>query len=99
MERVAKELSADALHPSPRPRRRPLVRSAGGTRRTSVGIGSHPGGLKRQVRTMTFPANWQSPITVTPGQFQSNVDPPLLVPSRSNLWKARLDMQQALLDA
>jgi hypothetical protein len=47
---------------------------------------------------MTFPANWQSPITVTPGQFQSNVDPLLLLPSRSDLSQVRLDMQQALLD-
>jgi hypothetical protein len=48
---------------------------------------------------MTFPANWQSPITVAPGQFQSNVDPLLLLPSRSDLSQVRLDMQQALLDA
>ncbi len=48
---------------------------------------------------MTFPANWQSPIRVMPGQFQSNVDPLLLLPSRSDLSQVRLDMQQALLDA
>jgi hypothetical protein len=48
---------------------------------------------------MTFPANWQSPITVTPGQFQSKVDPLLLLPSRSGLSQVRLDIQQALLDA
>jgi hypothetical protein len=36
---------------------------------------------------------------VTPGQFQSNVDPLLLLPSRSDLLQRRLDMQQALLDA
>jgi hypothetical protein len=47
---------------------------------------------------MTFPANWQTPITVTPGQFQSNVDPLLLLPSRCDLSQIRLDMQQALLD-
>ena len=48
---------------------------------------------------MTFPANWQSPITVTPGQLQSNFDPLLLLPIRSDLSQVRLDMQQALLDA
>src|SRR5436853_6696134 len=48
---------------------------------------------------MTFPANWQSPIRVMPGQFQSNVDPLLLLPSRGDLSQGRLDMQQALLDA
>jgi hypothetical protein len=48
---------------------------------------------------MTFPANWQSPITAAPGKFQSNVDPLLLLPSRSDLSQVRLDMQRALLDA
>ena len=57
------------------------------------------GGLATQGHPMTFPANWQSPITVTPGQFQSNVDPLSLLPSRSDLSQVRLDMQQALLDA
>ena len=28
---------------------------------------------------MTFPANWQSPITVQPGQLQSNLSPVLLL--------------------
>ncbi len=48
---------------------------------------------------MPFPANWQNPITVAPGQFQANVDPLMLLPSRSDLSQVRLDMQQALLDA
>jgi len=48
---------------------------------------------------MSFPANWQTPITVTPGQTQSNVNPLLLLPSRSDLSQVRLDMQQAMLDA
>jgi hypothetical protein len=48
---------------------------------------------------MTFPANWQSPITVPPGQLQASVDPLLLLPSRSDLSQVRLDMQQALVDA
>lgn len=48
---------------------------------------------------MTFPANWQNPITAAAGQFQSNVNPMALLPSRHNLSKVRLDMQKALLDA
>ncbi len=40
-----------------------------------------------------------NPITVPPGQLQANVDPLLLLPSRSDLSRIRLDMQQALLDA
>src|SRR2546422_291958 len=48
---------------------------------------------------MTLPANWQSPITATPGQVQSDVDPLRLLPSRSDLSQFRLDFQQQLLDA
>jgi hypothetical protein len=40
-----------------------------------------------------------NPITAQPGHLQANVDPLLLLPSRSDLSKIRLDMQQALLDA
>jgi hypothetical protein len=48
---------------------------------------------------MNPPANWQYPITASLGQLQANVDPLLLLPSRSDLSRVRLDMQQALLDA
>jgi hypothetical protein len=48
---------------------------------------------------VTFPANWRSPITAQPGWLQTNVDPLLLLPSRTDLSKVRLDMQQALQDA
>jgi len=48
---------------------------------------------------MISPANWQNPITAPPGQSQANVDPLFLLPSRSDLSRVRLDMQQALLDA
>ena len=48
---------------------------------------------------MTVPANWQNPITELPGHLQVNVNPLSLLPSRHDLSKVRLDMQQALLDA
>ena len=48
---------------------------------------------------MAFPANWQSPIIVAPGQVQTNVNALSLLPSRRDLSQVRLDMQQALLDA
>jgi hypothetical protein len=48
---------------------------------------------------MTFPANWQCPITAPPGQAQANIDPLKLLPSRHDLSQVRLDIQQALLDA
>lgn len=46
---------------------------------------------------MTFPANWQNPITVATGQFQFNMDPLSLLPSRTDLSQFRLDLQKALL--
>lgn len=48
---------------------------------------------------MNLSANWQNPITAQPGQFQSNVDPRQLLPSRGDLERSRLDEQQKLLDA
>src|SRR5689334_7773722 len=48
---------------------------------------------------MNVPAHWQNPINVPPGQFQTDVNPLLLLPSRSDLLQVRVDMQQALLDA
>ena len=48
---------------------------------------------------MVFPANWQNPISAQSGQFQANVDPLLLLPSRQDLSQFRLDIQMQLLDA
>lgn len=48
---------------------------------------------------MTVPANWHNPITASPGQLQSNVNPLHLLPSQRDLSQLRLDMQQALMDA
>ena len=48
---------------------------------------------------MTFPANWKSPITASPGQLQSDVNPLQLLPSRTELSKGRLDVQLGLLDS
>ena len=45
---------------------------------------------------MTFPPAWQSPITARPGQVQVGVDACSLLPSRSDLEQARLDVQAAL---
>jgi hypothetical protein len=50
-------------------------------------------------QAMTFPVNWQNPITAPAGNFQANVDPLALLPSRPNLSQVRLDMQKALIDA
>ena len=47
---------------------------------------------------MTFPANWHRPITMPPGQLQTNVDPLLLLPSRHDLSQVRFDLQKALSD-
>ena len=48
---------------------------------------------------MAFPSNWRSPITAPPGQFQANVDPLSLLPSRKDLLQGRLDIQRGLLNA
>ena len=48
---------------------------------------------------MSFPTNWQNPITVAPGQFQTGVDALLLLPSRPDLSQVRLDIQKVLADA
>jgi hypothetical protein len=48
---------------------------------------------------MAIPANWQSPITASVGQFQTGVNPLQLLPSRTDVFQVRLDMQAALLDA
>jgi hypothetical protein len=48
---------------------------------------------------MTIPAGWQNTITAQVGQFQANVDPLSLVPSRLDLSQVRLDIQQGLLDS
>jgi hypothetical protein len=43
------------------------------------------------------PAGWQNPITQPAGQVQTSVDPLLLLPTRSDLQKVRLDVQRGLL--
>lgn len=48
---------------------------------------------------MTIPPGWQNPITAAPGQMQADVDPLALLPSRPDLSRVRLDIQQGLLDA
>lgn len=45
---------------------------------------------------VTFPPAWQSPITAPPGQIQVGVDACSLLPSRTDLEQARLDVQAAL---
>ena len=45
---------------------------------------------------MTFPPAWQSPITALPGQVQVGVDARSLLPSRTDLEQARLQVQAAL---
>ncbi len=49
--------------------------------------------------SVNLPANWQNPMTVSPGQLQSDVNPLQLLPSRADLSQMRLDIQQALRDA
>jgi hypothetical protein len=48
---------------------------------------------------MAFPTNWQNPIRVPAGQYQVNVDPLLLLPSRADLSQLRLDIQRMLMDS
>ncbi len=45
---------------------------------------------------MTFPPAWQRPITAQPGQNQVGVGARSLLPSRTHLEQARLDVQAAL---
>jgi hypothetical protein len=47
---------------------------------------------------MRIPPNWVNPIVALPGQLQHGVDPLRLLPSRSDLFRVRLDFQGALLD-
>src|SRR4051794_30465475 len=46
---------------------------------------------------MAIPANWQNPINVQPGQTQT-VAAALLLPSRHNLVRLRLEFQKQLRD-
>jgi hypothetical protein len=48
---------------------------------------------------MALPPNWRSPISAPPGQWQADVNPLALLPSRRDLDRVRLDSQRALLDA
>lgn len=43
------------------------------------------------------PPGWTNPITVGAGQTQGSVDAVALLPSRSDLFRARLDLQRQLL--
>jgi hypothetical protein len=45
------------------------------------------------------PPNWQNPVTVGPGQLQTNVDPQTLLPSRLDLVRTRLESQRQLIRA
>jgi hypothetical protein len=42
------------------------------------------------------PADWQNPITMTPGIIQTNVDPLQLRPSRGDLTAKRSEIQRQL---
>jgi hypothetical protein len=46
---------------------------------------------------MPIPAGWQNPITVAIGQAQLGVGPTLLLPSRGDLARSRLEIQRQLL--
>ena len=48
---------------------------------------------------MSFPPGWQNPIFRPPGQVQPAVDPTRLLPSRTDLIRARVEHQRALLRA
>jgi hypothetical protein len=43
------------------------------------------------------PPDWVNPITASAGQFQKDVDPARLLPSRRDLVRIRLEAQRALL--
>ena len=45
---------------------------------------------------MDAPADWQNPITMTPGIIQTNVDPLQLRPSRGDLTAKRSEIQRQL---
>ncbi|HUG94340.1 MAG TPA: hypothetical protein VML55_26150 [Planctomycetaceae bacterium] len=46
---------------------------------------------------MPIPPDWKNPIHVRPGATQTHVDPALLLPSRPDLWRTRLEAQRQLL--
>jgi hypothetical protein len=46
---------------------------------------------------MRPPKGWQNPITVSAGRTQKDVDPALLLPSRPNLVRSRLEFQRQLI--
>jgi hypothetical protein len=46
---------------------------------------------------MSVPPGWQNPISATAGQTQLGLDAALLLPSRDELFKERLDFQRGLL--
>jgi hypothetical protein len=46
---------------------------------------------------MLIPAGWKNPITVAPGQMQRGAAATVLLPSRTDLGRARLESQRQLL--
>jgi hypothetical protein len=48
---------------------------------------------------MARPKGWRNPISVSPGGVQIGVDPTLLLPSRPDLIRQRLEFQRALVKA
>ena len=48
---------------------------------------------------MTPPQGWRNPINVGPGGVQAGIDPALLLPSRHDLVRQRLEFQRSLTKA
>jgi hypothetical protein len=46
---------------------------------------------------MASPSDWSNPISVAAGEWQLEVDPSRLLPSRHDLSRARLEAQRALM--
>jgi hypothetical protein len=42
---------------------------------------------------MPLPEDWQNPITAQSGEIQTGIDPMILLPSRRDLWRRRLEFQ------
>jgi hypothetical protein len=50
-------------------------------------------------KEMTPPQGWRNPINVAPGGGQAGIDPSLLLPSRHDLIRQRLEFQRSLTKA
>src|SRR4051794_32188025 len=46
---------------------------------------------------MSSPSGWRNPIVVGPGNVQTDVDPSQLRPSRTDLVRARVELQRSLI--